>query len=85
MRDAGHDGGGRRRFRQEGPVVQLVRQIEFAAIARDHQEGDGAAFEQFDQRGRFLAVAMVLSATGIVTVNLISSGNPSTIAANVAL
>jgi len=35
--------------------------------------------------GETLAVAMVLSATGIVTVNLISSGNPSTIAANVAL
>lgn len=35
--------------------------------------------------GETLAVAMVLSATGIVTVNLIGSGNPSTIAANVAL
>jgi len=28
---------------------------------------------------------MVLSATGVITVNLISSVNPSTIAANVAL
>jgi phosphate transport system permease protein len=35
--------------------------------------------------GETLAVAMVLSATGIVTINLISSTNPSTIAANVAL
>ncbi|MDP5129049.1 MAG: phosphate ABC transporter permease subunit PstC, partial [Pontimonas sp.] len=35
--------------------------------------------------GETLAVAMVLSATGVVTVNLISSVNPSTIAANVAL
>jgi len=35
--------------------------------------------------GETLAVAMVLSATGIITVNLISSTNPSTIAANVAL
>lgn len=35
--------------------------------------------------GETLAVAMVLSATGVITVNLISSVNPSTIAANVAL
>ncbi len=35
--------------------------------------------------GETLAVAMVLSATGVITVNLISSTNPSTIAANVAL
>jgi phosphate transport system permease protein len=35
--------------------------------------------------GETLAVAMVLSATGVVTLNLISSVNPSTIAANVAL
>lgn len=35
--------------------------------------------------GETMAVAMVLSATGIVTVNLISSVNPSTIAANIAL
>lgn len=35
--------------------------------------------------GETMAVAMVLSATGVVTVNLISSVNPSTIAANVAL
>ena len=35
--------------------------------------------------GETMAVAMVLSATGIITINLISSGNPSTIAANVAL
>lgn len=35
--------------------------------------------------GETLAVAMVLSATGVITVNLISSQNPSTIAANVAL
>lgn len=35
--------------------------------------------------GETMAVAMVLSATGIVTVNLISTQNPSTIAANVAL
>ena len=35
--------------------------------------------------GETLAVAMVLSATGVITINLISSTNPSTIAANVAL
>jgi phosphate transport system permease protein len=35
--------------------------------------------------GETMAVAMVLSATGIVTFNLISAGNPSTIAANIAL
>lgn len=35
--------------------------------------------------GETMAVAMVLSATGVVTVNLISSVNPSTIAANIAL
>jgi phosphate transport system permease protein len=35
--------------------------------------------------GETLAVAMVLSATGLISVNLISSVNPSTIAANVAL
>ena len=32
-----------------------------------------------------MAVAMVLSASGVVTFNLISSTNPSTIAANIAL
>jgi phosphate transport system permease protein len=32
-----------------------------------------------------MAVAMVLSATGVVTFNLIGSDNPSTIAANIAL
>ena len=35
--------------------------------------------------GETMAVAMVLSASGIVTFNLISSDNPSTIAANIAL
>lgn len=35
--------------------------------------------------GETLAVAMVLSASGVVTLNLISSTNPSTIAANIAL
>ncbi|WP_375000657.1 phosphate ABC transporter permease subunit PstC [Aeromicrobium sp. CTD01-1L150] len=35
--------------------------------------------------GETMAVAMVLSATGVVTLNLISSTNPSTIAANIAL
>lgn len=35
--------------------------------------------------GETLAVAMVLSASGAVTFNLISSSNPSTIAANIAL
>jgi phosphate transport system permease protein len=35
--------------------------------------------------GETMAVAMVLSATGIVTLNLVSSSNPSTIAANIAL
>lgn len=35
--------------------------------------------------GETMAVALVLSATGIVTLNLISSQNPSTIAANIAL
>ena len=35
--------------------------------------------------GETMAVEMVLSAIGIVTFNLISSGNPSTIAANIAL
>ncbi len=35
--------------------------------------------------GETMAVAMVLSASGLVTINLISSQNPSTIAANIAL
>ena len=35
--------------------------------------------------GETMAVAIVLSVSGAVTVNLISSGNPSTIAANIAL
>jgi len=35
--------------------------------------------------GETMAVAMVLSATGVVSFNLISSDNPSTIAANIAL
>lgn len=35
--------------------------------------------------GETMAVAMVLSATGIITLNLVSSSNPSTIAANIAL
>jgi phosphate transport system permease protein len=35
--------------------------------------------------GETMAVAMVLSASGVVTFNLISSNNPSTIAANIAL
>ena len=35
--------------------------------------------------GETMAVAMVLSATGVVTFNLISVTNPSTIAANIAL
>jgi phosphate transport system permease protein len=35
--------------------------------------------------GETLAVAIVLSVTGVVSVNLISSQNPSTIAANIAL
>ncbi len=35
--------------------------------------------------GETMAVAMVLSVSGAVTVNLISSQNPSTIAANIAL
>ncbi|WP_448626685.1 phosphate ABC transporter permease subunit PstC [Geodermatophilus sp. URMC 64] len=35
--------------------------------------------------GETLAVAIVLSASGVVTFNLISSTNPSTIAANIAL
>jgi phosphate transport system permease protein len=35
--------------------------------------------------GETMAVAMVLSASGVVTFNLIGSGNPSTIAANIAL
>ncbi|MFZ2963188.1 MAG: phosphate ABC transporter permease subunit PstC [Rhodoglobus sp.] len=35
--------------------------------------------------GETMAVAMVLSATGVITFNVISSVNPSTIAANVAL
>lgn len=35
--------------------------------------------------GETMAVAMVLSATGAVTINLISPTNPSTIAANIAL
>ncbi len=35
--------------------------------------------------GETMAVAMVLSATGVVTWNLIGSQNPSTIAANIAL
>jgi phosphate transport system permease protein len=35
--------------------------------------------------GETLAVAIVLSASGGITFNLISSSNPSTIAANIAL
>lgn len=35
--------------------------------------------------GETMAVAMVLSATGVVSLNLISATNPSTIAANIAL
>jgi phosphate transport system permease protein len=35
--------------------------------------------------GETMAVAMVLSATGVVTVDLVGSANPSTIAANIAL
>ena len=35
--------------------------------------------------GETMAVAMVLSASGVVTLNLISNVNPSTIAANIAL
>ncbi|MDB5717980.1 MAG: phosphate transporter permease, partial [Sphingomonas bacterium] len=35
--------------------------------------------------GETMAVAMVLSASGVVTVNLVSNTNPSTIAANIAL
>jgi phosphate transport system permease protein len=35
--------------------------------------------------GETMAVAMVLSASGVVSFNLISSTNPSTIAANIAL
>jgi len=35
--------------------------------------------------GETMAVAMVLSASGVISVNLISSTNPSTIAANIAL
>jgi len=35
--------------------------------------------------GETMAVAMVLSASGVITFNLIGSVNPSTIAANVAL
>jgi phosphate transport system permease protein len=35
--------------------------------------------------GETMAVALVLSASGLVTFNLISSNNPSTIAANIAL
>ncbi|MDX5318128.1 MAG: ABC transporter permease subunit, partial [Actinomycetes bacterium] len=35
--------------------------------------------------GETLAVAMVLSAPGVITFNLISNVNPSTIAANIAL
>src|SRR5688500_756251 len=35
--------------------------------------------------GETMAVAIILSVSGAVTFNLISSGNPSTIAANIAL
>ncbi|MDX6299391.1 MAG: phosphate transport system permease protein [Nocardioidaceae bacterium] len=35
--------------------------------------------------GETMAVAMVLSASGVVSINLISNTNPSTIAANIAL
>ena len=35
--------------------------------------------------GETMAVAIILSGSGLVTFNLISSGNPSTIAANIAL
>ncbi|HET6690419.1 MAG TPA: phosphate ABC transporter permease subunit PstC [Miltoncostaeaceae bacterium] len=35
--------------------------------------------------GETMAVAIILSVSGVVTVDLVSSGNPSTIAANIAL
>src|SRR3712207_795586 len=35
--------------------------------------------------GETMAVAIILSASGGITFNLISSGNPSTVAANIAL
>ena len=35
--------------------------------------------------GETMAVAIILSASGVVTFNLISSENPSTIAGNIAL
>ena len=35
--------------------------------------------------GETMAVAIILSVSGVVTFNLISSDNPSTIAANIAL
>jgi len=35
--------------------------------------------------GETMAVAIVLSVSGVVTFNLVSSGNPSSIAANIAL
>lgn len=35
--------------------------------------------------GETMAVAMVLSASGLITIQLLASGNPSTIAANIAL
>ena len=35
--------------------------------------------------GETMAVTIILSVSGVVTFNLISSGNPSTIAANIAL
>ncbi len=35
--------------------------------------------------GETMAVALVLSASGVITFNMISSTNPSTIAANIAL
>ena len=35
--------------------------------------------------GETMAVAMVLSASGVVTLNLISITNPATIASNIAL
>ena len=60
-------------------VQQAVLPFSRSGIVSSVMLGLGRAL------GETMAVAMVLSASGVITFNLISSTNPSTIAANIAL
>lgn len=60
-------------------IRTVVLPVARGGIISSAMLGLGRAF------GETMAVAMVLSATGVISVNLISSVNPSTIAANIAL